>query len=112
VESAALSPACHESDTAGVSPLTAAPWIVIIVRKTGAGDGTRTRDLLITNQVVFETAGADANGWPVSWTEQKRLAWDAAVPLVDVQVELKAATTGATANPGLVTFDHVEITRY
>jgi hypothetical protein len=65
-----------------------------------------------TNQVVFETAGADANGWPVSWTEQKRLAWDAAVPLVDVQVELKAATTGATANPGLVTFDNVEITRY
>ncbi len=57
-----------------------------------------------TNQVVFETAAADATGLPGPWTEQKRLAWDAAVPLVDVQVELKAATTGATANPGLVTF--------
>jgi hypothetical protein len=43
-------------DRSGTSPIN--PHANITLKKRGAGDGTRTRDLLITNQLLYQLSYA------------------------------------------------------
>ena len=79
-------------------------------------DGTsqrywRIRHDAAAGAVVFDTA-PDSGGVPGSWVERYREAWNAAVPLTAVQLELKAGTWQAEANPaGTVAFDNFKLAK-
>jgi hypothetical protein len=49
-------------DRSGIPPATAVLRIKLFIFKSGAGNGTRTRNLLITNQLLYQLSYASAWG--------------------------------------------------
>ena len=52
----------HKTSDLPADPATADPKRLVLLEKNGAGERTRTADLLITNQLLYQLSYAGARG--------------------------------------------------